>query len=815
MHPAGATLAGTEGSAPAISIDAGNVLWAAWTATAPRASAQDAGRDAAQGGSLADRLVCRALRLPKSVGVGDSSATLGRWEVGEQEGLALDPVLASPPDEPGAWLAWVTRRDGQWSVRAAFLQCGEEAVPLPLTPIDAGSSPEGTFSPAALALQGRRALLAFEVVVGGSRRIRVVRASAEGVAPMHEVEAPGAHGQFRPALGLDGSGKPWLVYEGIAPAGTCDLFCCPIDLDSGSFGPPSKLVDHSADDMHPAMAPAAEGGWWLAWTSNRRGDEADLPHWVYLARVVDGRVVEGPVPASPPPGPDEAGEVQGWEFPDLLLDLHGRLWVAGRSSQTFFVQWLRSGVWSRRGELSGRDWGCRSRRIRLAQDRSGNPWAIYRGVREVRVEGLPVLEPLPEPAAPTPATSPASQARHPRYAFPLVPCVRRKRPRPRAVRFGGKELFAYFGDLHCHTAYSDGSGSVDEFYRRSRDLYGDDFGAVTDHDHLQGKVLTPSEWAFTCEAARTFNEPGRYVAFSGFEWTTPLHPRGSGHKHVILPVDDAPLFRHLAEGGFGGDAGNDGRALLAYVKRFAAVAIPHHVGWGGTDPANHDPSAQPCFEMCSTLGSYERESEPAVPYVTNRIVPGYFLREFLRQGLQFGFVGGSDGHGLLWHHGVGWKRDDFRGGLTGVLAPQLDRASILEAIRTRRCYATSGVPILLDVRLNGVLMGGTVTAAPGDAVAMEVHVLGTAPLKAAYVVRNGDDVYRVEGGGKASLGFEYEEKGFDGGCSGSPFYYVRVVQEDGEVAWSSPIWVQTPARNEGRDRSEGNWDEVRDPGRAE
>ena len=118
------------------------------------------------------------------------------------------------------------------------------------------------------------------------------------------------------------------------------------------------------------------------------------------------------------------------------------------------------------------------------------------------------------------------------------------------------------------------------------------------------------------------------------------------------------------------------------------------------------------------------------------------------------------------------------------------KAAILDAIRARRCYATSGVPILLDVRLNGVLMGGTATVEPGSPIVMEVRVVGTAPIRAVYVVKDGDDVYRVEGGGATNVGFEYEEKAFDGVSPRDSFYYVRVVQQDGEAAWSSPIWVQ-------------------------
>ena len=40
----------------------------------------------------------------------------------------------------------------------------------------------------------------------------------------------------------------------------------------------------------------------------------------------------------------------------------------------------------------------------------------------------------------------------------------------------------YFGNLHSHTSYSDGSGTPDEAYRHARSA-GLDFLAITEHNH--------------------------------------------------------------------------------------------------------------------------------------------------------------------------------------------------------------------------------------------------------------------------------------------------------------------------------------------
>ena len=47
------------------------------------------------------------------------------------------------------------------------------------------------------------------------------------------------------------------------------------------------------------------------------------------------------------------------------------------------------------------------------------------------------------------------------------------------------------------------------------------------------------------------------------------------------------------------------------------------------------------------------------------------------------------------------------------------------------------------------------------------------------------------GGDGIELEFEYgkTERPKKGG---SDYYYVRVIQQDGEMAWSSPIWISRP-----------------------
>jgi hypothetical protein len=67
-----------------------------------------------------------------------------------------------------------------------------------------------------------------------------------------------------------------------------------------------------------------------------------------------------------------------------------------------------------------------------------------------------------------------------------------------------------------------------------------------------------------------------------------------------------------------------------------------------------------------------------------------------------------------------------------------------------------------------------------------VRAEGTAEISEVSVLKNGSAVHLFRGGGES-----FEGRWLDGAGSGreTDYYYVRVRQADGEMAWSSPIWV--------------------------
>jgi hypothetical protein len=701
---------------------------------------------------------------PDARGAGQESLVL--WSPGWPEPRALvagadaigAPAAASCPD--GAVIACPVCRDGGGARLEIFSVDGgglTEQIPLD----DASSSTPGRVSLCSL---GQEVLACWAAWSGGA-----VSLDAAVIAPGRGASCARGRGLLRdvpglarsPRLAWDGE-RPWLAW-----------------LRSPRRGAPWEIslrsLDRSAPDLAVArtrrgslggldLAAAGPGVLWIAWHSDRRpGRGRDRSRWIEV-RAVTGRRLLSPrgVPLRRRWG--DLGEDQGLEFPVLIPMHEGGLVLLARSAHRHWRFDLDGRGWSAPAALDEPGWGCRARRpgaIRVPG--SSQVFAAWRRRQGVVLESLD-----PVRVRRAPRLAPVGVALGPLRASP------RSWPRRASPGPGGWRLC--FGDIHQHTAHSDGTGSAREAYERARDEYRDDLAAVTDHESFLGKRIGAGEWRELLAECDLHDEPGRFVTLPGYEWTGARHP-GPGHRCVYWPCSDRPLLgREHVEARTSSD-------LVAAVGRRGGLVFPHHVGWTGADAAAHDPAVQTCWEIVSCHGAYEAID---VGPIGQRDVPlaGQFLRDQLEAGLRFGFVGGSDGHGLLWHHGVSRKRDSHRTGLTAVLVKELSRPAVFEALRLRRCYATSGVPIALSLSVDGAPMGAEVR--PGATVHVEAFADGLSPLRRAELVGSGGTSTPLHFTG-STLRAVTDVPALRTGTTG--YLYLRVEQCDAEVAWSSPVWL--------------------------
>ena len=117
----------------------------------------------------------------------------------------------------------------------------------------------------------------------------------------------------------------------------------------------------------------------------------------------------------------------------------------------------------------------------------------------------------------------------------------------------------------------------------------------------------------------------------------------------------------------------------------------------------------------------------------------------------------------------------------------------LAALRARRVYATNGARILLRVELDGQPMGSMLKGPRKNAVAgddgqprqdqeLEIEIVATAAIERVDLIRSGR-ISSLPGEGRLAWQLRRSIPALQPG----EYHYVRVVQENGGAAWSSPI----------------------------
>jgi len=91
--------------------------------------------------------------------------------------------------------------------------------------------------------------------------------------------------------------------------------------------------------------------------------------------------------------------------------------------------------------------------------------------------------------------------------------------------------------------------------------------------------------------------------------------------------------------------------------------------------------------------------------------------------------------------------------------------------------------LTFELSCNGKPMGSVFETAASPA--LQFAVKGTAPIRRVTLVRNETDHQTFEPGQKEFTANYRDEQPLDG----ENRYYLRVEQADGNMAWSSPVWV--------------------------
>lgn len=340
----------------------------------------------------------------------------------------------------------------------------------------------------------------------------------------------------------------------------------------------------------------------------------------------------------------------------------------------------------------------------------------------------------------------------------------------------------YFGDLGVRSEFSGGRGSVAENLEFARDVGYLDFCCVADRSNL----LTSTKWAASQRQANRLNREGEFVAFIGYEWNDAAAAddiRSPGTRTVIGAGDSLPLVNQS-------DTGNSLRQLWTRVGEAEDIlAFANHpiedASWD-----QYNPAFETAVEIYSSYGPSENRGQRHAHEEQGR---GISVEEVLSTGSRVFLIGNSSGHegvpGINQLESLvrslhGWR--PFSGGLTGVMAEDLTRASILKAIRSGRVYATTGNRTLLSFSLNESPMGTELHLKAPERRHFTARVVADGELRRVEIIRNGESVVsQTAAGGTHTLTWEDRIR-----TPGEDYYYLRVTMWDTGLAWSSPIWVR-------------------------
>jgi len=352
----------------------------------------------------------------------------------------------------------------------------------------------------------------------------------------------------------------------------------------------------------------------------------------------------------------------------------------------------------------------------------------------------------------------------------------------------------YFGQLHSHTTYSDGSGSLDtalDYIASLPESANVQFVAFTDHsnyfdttsaanpaDALNDKSLMTEASRALWEEYRgkvaAFNEKqtGTLLAIAGYEMTW-----SGGPGHINTFGSDGLVSRNNAQlNSKTGDAGM--KLYYETINKGSSLNQFNHPGttFGNFTDFGYWDEATDAHMFLVEVGNGEGQIGAGGYY------PSYEQYTLaLDKGWHVAPTNNQDNHKGRWGNA-----NDAR---DVILTNDFSEQGLYDAIRALRLYATEDKNLQVTYNVNGEPMG-TIFTGENAPEKLNVEITLYDPdshdsiEKVELIVNGGITAYTwddaaelAEGALTAELDPEYS------------YYYVRVTQKDGDKAVTAPVWV--------------------------
>ncbi|MDX9882950.1 MAG: CehA/McbA family metallohydrolase [Prolixibacteraceae bacterium] len=328
-----------------------------------------------------------------------------------------------------------------------------------------------------------------------------------------------------------------------------------------------------------------------------------------------------------------------------------------------------------------------------------------------------------------------------------------------------KKLNYYFGDLHQHTTLSDGDLDIEEAIKYIKEKKVLDFVAISDHSQyfdFPDEWGKSQNWKKVQETTAKYNEDGVFIALPSFEWSKNSETGTGGKGHI-----------NVYNTSWWATANQEVMSLENFYQKLVgspgALAMFNHPS--KTNFKNFGFYNTSIDERMVLFEIATRSGRPTfVPRFENYVYA-------LDKGWRLAPADNTDTHKGFW-----WAENCF--GRTAVIATELSREAIYEALRNRQAYATYDKNLKINFAANGEIMGAILKKPKKLNILIEIEDPDSQ-----------DKINRIDiitEGGLVAHSKEFSSNIVKWELEADPakrYYFLRIVQADNDLAFSSPIWT--------------------------
>ena len=364
----------------------------------------------------------------------------------------------------------------------------------------------------------------------------------------------------------------------------------------------------------------------------------------------------------------------------------------------------------------------------------------------------------------------------------------------KCVDFSNLNIF--WGLLHGENEKFDAKKNIENCLRYFRDDKALQFYASSSFDSQE--ETPPDIWKNIANQVSELNEDERFSVFLGLQWQGT--EKEEGLRQFIFYKDNKNILRKKDL------KTNSLKKLYKTFSNKDLLSIPNFTMGSESlfDFKDFNEDFERVVEIYNGWGSSEMPSKggnlrPILGPVKENKEGS--IQKALISGCRFGFVaGGLDDRGIYAKF-YDTDQVQYSPGLTALISKEQTRDALIEALYNRACYATTGKRIIANFNIANEPMGSAISTAkkPGLKYNRYIsgYVIGTDNIKEIAIIRNNEILTRFYPQNTYIFDFDFDDPKLLSEICVKPkedkppfvFYYLRAIQNDSNIVWTSPIWI--------------------------